>query len=120
MAEDSKKYDFDMEQGSDFSKKLTFYTDDTKTTPIDLSSDTFKMEMRETVDCDDVLLEISNDEGTVDMTDAATGIIILTATAAVTEALDFDKAVYDLERTNGTLISKVMFGTVTLKKEVTR
>ena len=122
MGYDSKKYDFDLEQGSSFSKQLTFYTDEAKTTPEDLSGSTWKMEIRNNADSEIIhTLESPAADGTgIDITDQNVGVIILTLTAEETAAFDFTKAKYDIERINDTIITKPMHGAISFKREITQ
>ena len=113
-------YNFTIEQGTDMNKQLTFYTDSTKVTPIDLSAYTIKMQIRREKDSIEVIDTLVSGGARIDTTNAATGIIILKWTAAITEAFDFDTAVYDLEITLAGVVSRMLEGTITLSKEVTK
>jgi len=112
-------YNIKIEQGTTWSLTLTFYSDAAKTTPIDVSTYAFKLQMRTTISSA-VLVELTSPSGGIDMTNAATGIIVLNLTATETAALNFDDAVYDLESTNGATVVREVEGVVTLSREVTR
>lgn len=115
------KYDFKIYQGTDLNKKLTFYTDTTKTTPLDLSTYTMAMQIRRDKISVDFIDSLTSANGRIDVSSAATGIIYLKWTAAQTSAFDFDEAVYDLELTDGTgAVSRELEGTITLDKQVTK
>ena len=113
-------YNFTIEQGADLNKSMTFYTDATKTTPVDLSSYTMAMQIRKNKADVDFIDSLTNANSRIDMTNAATGIIILKWTAAQTAAFNFDEAVYDLEFTTGGVVSRMLQGKITLSKEVTK
>lgn len=120
MGYNSKKYDFDMEQGSSFSKKLTFYTDEARTTKEDLTGSTWEMQIRANPGSDVIHTLASPAASGIDIANQANGEITLTISATDTAAFDFEKAEYDLERTNGTIETKSMHGAISLKKEITK
>jgi len=113
-------YNFTIEQGAALNKQLAFYTDATKTSTVDLSSYTMAMQIRKTKDSADYVDELTIANGRIDDTNAATGVIILKWTAAQTAAFNFDEAVYDLEFTTGGVTDRMLEGTITLSKEVTK
>ncbi|RLJ02069.1 MAG: hypothetical protein DRP08_04900 [Candidatus Aenigmatarchaeota archaeon] len=114
------KYNFTIEQGSTYNGTLTFYTDATQTTPIDFTGYTWRMQLRSTVSSSTVLLELTTENGRIDVTNQDVGIILLKLTAVETEALSFSSAAYDLESISGATVDRKLFGRVTLSKEVTR
>ena len=113
-------YNFTIEQGVDLNKTLTFYTDATRVTPVDLSGYTIAMQIRKTKNSVDYIDSLTSGTARIDITNAATGIIILKWTAAITAQFNFDEAVYDLEFTDTGVISRQLQGTITLDKEVTK
>ena len=113
-------YNFKLDQGSDKDITLTFYTDTTKTETIDLSGYHWKMQLRKQKDDISYIDELSDTNSRIDITDAATGIIILKFPNASSSKYDFEKCYYDLESINGTSINREIEGQITLNKEVTR
>lgn len=88
--------------------------------PTDLTSYSARMHIREDVDDVTAIDELSSTGGeiTLSVTD---GRIEITIADTVTAAYDFDEAVYDLEVEDGTgVVTRLLYGTVTLSKEVTR
>lgn len=91
----------------------------TYTPPTNLTGYTARMQLRESVDSEDVLLELTSPTELV--LDATAGMITVSMTEAETAALTFDTAVYDLELVSSGGISKrLAAGKVTVSKEVTR
>lgn len=122
------KYDFTIEQGATYRDSFTWRVDDGSSPPtgpiVDLAGCTARMHVRTTISAPDPPL--------LSLTTAVNGGITLTAgaaspniqwviTDAQTSALNFTSAVYDLELilSNGD-VKRLLKGTVTLDKEVTR
>jgi len=79
-----------------------------------------RMQLRTDIPAPDVLLDMSTTNGRITV-DALAGRLDLLLSAADTAALDFDRAVYDLEiESAGGEVTRVLAGTVTLSKQVTR
>jgi hypothetical protein len=114
------KLDIVIEQGTSWTREIV-WADITKTA-IDVTGYHAAMQIRETVDSATTLLSIL-DTGTspaivVGTTD---GKFTITLLAAVTAALDFETAVYDLKITSaGGIVTRLLEGTVFLSKAVTR
>lgn len=108
-----------MYQGATF-KRIIRLTDSTPTA-IDLTGATVRMHVRSTISDADTLIELTEANGRATVTDAENGEVTLLISATDTAALSFSKAVYDLEIEyhDGT-VDRVLAGTVTLSKEVTR
>jgi hypothetical protein len=115
-------------QGSTFADTFTYkaYDDGTETyVPVDLSGYTARMQVRQEVGESTVLLELTTENGGITLGDAA-GTIDLLINAAdwdtmtEWEALDWCNAVYDLELVQGTVVTQLMYGSVTVRQEVTR
>lgn len=111
------KYDFTMEQGSTFSKTFTYK--DSTGTAINLTGYTAKMEVRTEPIADDAIVTLTTENGGITLGGAA-GTIKVDITATATAAFDFTKATYDIELITGTTVSKLVYGTITLRKESTR
>ena len=114
-------YNFTIEQGADLNKTLTFYTDSTRTSTVDLSTHTIAMQIRKEKSSVDTIDELSSGTARIDTTNAGSGIIILKWPSSISSKFNFDKAVYDLELTTaGGVVSRPLEGTITLSKEVTK
>ena len=88
--------------------------------PTDLTDYTARMHIREDVDDDTTLVELSSADGDITLS-APDGRITIVIGTSETEALDFDEGVYDLELVdNSGEATRILEGKVTLKTEVTR
>jgi hypothetical protein len=87
--------------------------------PVDLTGFTARMDIRETLDSDEVIHTLTTENDGIVLGDAA-GTIDLLIPAATTEDFDFNNAVYDLELINGAVVTRLISGAITLSKEVTR
>jgi len=110
-------YNISIEQGATWTLTLTFK--DSSGVVIDVSSYTFTSQIRLSKDSPEKLADMTQGSG-IDVTNAATGIIVLSLTATETAALDFIDAVWDIESLVGSVVTREVEGTVTLNKEVTR
>lgn len=110
-----------IDQGSDFDRTFTLKNGPAESrTPVDLTGYTARMQVRQDIDDEDPLLELTTENGGIVLGDAA-GTIQLVLTATQTAGLDFDSAVYDLELVSGAgRVRRLMRGVVTLSREVTR
>lgn len=109
-------YDFPVDQGATHSFTLT-YTDSAGD-PIDLSGHTVKMEVRKGFKDSALAFTLANGSG-VDMTNAATGVLLVTMSAAQTGALEDDVYRYDLEVTLSGVVTRLVQGEITVNREVT-
>ncbi len=115
-------YDINIKQGATFSLIMTWYTDETQTTPVDLSGYTARMQIREFKESADVIVELTTGNGRITL-GGALGTIALEISAEDTEDLVFPESltgVYDLELVNGTTVTRLLEGTVYYNLEVTR
>jgi hypothetical protein len=88
--------------------------------PVDLTGYTARMQIRETVDDEDVVLELTTENGGITL-GGTNGQITLLIDADDTAALTVDKAVYDLELIDGSgIVTRLVSGEITVTKEVTR
>ena len=88
-------------------------------TPVDLSGYSSRLQIRANTTTDTVYLSLSSADGDISLN--ASGEISVTAAAAVTELLDFDRARYDLEITSaGGIVTTLLEGNIQLIKDVTR
>lgn len=111
-------HDFTIEQGVTTSK--SFVWKDSEGTVIDLTGYSARMQIRSSIDSTTTLLSATNANGQLVIT-AAQGKVTLTLTATETAALDFSTGVYDLELvSNAGVVTRLVEGSVTLSKEVTK
>jgi hypothetical protein len=111
------QHNFIIYQGSTLRKPFVWQANNV---PVDITGYTGRCQFRPTLDSDIVALNLTTLNGGV-LIDGPTGTITLYASDAQTAALTLDKYVYDLEivDTVGD-VSRLVFGTVTLSKEITR
>lgn len=76
-----------------------------------------RMHIRESVGASTTLLELGGDEITLG---GANGEVTITLSAAVTAAIDWNEAYYDLELVNGAVVEKFVKGRIFAVNEVTR
>lgn len=89
-------------------------------TPVSLSGCTARMQIRPSVSSATTLVSLTTANSGVVLSNAAK-TITLAITATATALLTFTKAVYDLEIIDGSgIVTRLLSGTVTLSKEVTR
>ena len=119
IEEYSEQLTLTIEQGATFDITLTWK--DENDVLIDLTGYSARMQIRSTISAAASLHELTDSNGGIVLGDAA-GTIQLLITAADTAALAFPgkSAVYDLELVNGTVVTRLLRGTVLLSKEVTR
>lgn len=114
-------YDITIEQGAKYSLDLTFYTDKNKNNTEDFTGNTWRMKIRDSVSSSTVIEELTSANNKIDISNQDQGIITLKLTAPTTEAYTFTEGVYDLERViDSDDVRRMLQGTVTLDKEVTR
>lgn len=106
-----------VEQGATWSQGL-FYGSDS-VTPVPMAGWSARMQIRRSVGSP-VLVELSTANGRI-VLHASNGSVSLLLSAAVTAALNFTTAIYDIELTNaaGTVVIRWLKGDVELSKEVT-
>lgn len=112
-------YNFKIDQGSTFERTLTF-TEDDNVTPRDFTGYTWRMQIRKYLSDTVVLIELTSENGRIDISNQDTGVVVLNISATDTTDLDFSNAVYDLESVNGAIVQRELKGKVKLSKEVTR
>ena len=123
-------YSFIIEQGTTVNFEIQ-YTD-SGSNPIDLTGYSGKMQIRSnfandqpttyatlssSLAPDGTGLNFSGSTGIKPPTSGSIGIFI---SAASSSAFNFTKAKYDLEITSGSTVTRLLQGTITLSKEVTR
>lgn len=109
-------YHIKMDQGSTFSLVLTYK--DSSGTVINLSGYTARMQMRRNYE-DDSMIELTTENGRIALGGEA-GTVTLTISATDTAALPPVEGVYDLELVQGSVVDKLLAGTFSIAREVTR
>lgn len=95
---------------------LTYYA------PTDLTNYTARMHIRDSVDSDVIIDELTTANGDISI-DTTFGKVTFTIHASVSETYDFDFAVYDLELVDDSVepvVTRLAEGEIELCKEVTR
>lgn len=105
-------------QGATFSRTVAIT--DGAGDPVDLTGATARMQVRQSIDDDSVLLELTTENGRISH-DGVGGVLTLVVDDEDTALLSFSNAVYDLEveYVNGQ-VDRVLYGEVVLLEEVTR
>lgn len=110
-------YDITIEQGATFQMDLTWK--DNTGNPINLSGYSARMQIRTSYDAEDTLVSLTSGGGDITL-GGALGTIAITIAASVTQNLQIDEAVYDLELVNGLTVTRLIQGTALISREVTR
>ena len=111
-------YHINIEQGSTYNRTLTYKQSNGN--PVNLSGFTAQMHMRKNIDDAATVLELSTSNNRITL-GGSNGTIALTITATDTGNFPAIEGVYDLEINNGSdIIEKVIAGTFTVTKQVTR
>lgn len=106
-------------QGQDLDD-LSTWKAGTPAVPVDLTGCTARMQIRPSVDSSDVLLELTTANNRI-VLGGVDGTINLLLTAAETSAITWLAGTYDLEIIMSTgKIRRLMYGGVSVSKEVTR
>ena len=113
------KHNLYVYRGATFSEQITWK--DESGTPIDLTSFTARMHMRETVESSTPCLTLTTENGGITLGGAA-GTINILATAAATSAITATGGVYDLEivAADTVTVTRLLEGIVIISPEVTR
>ena len=107
---------FVVEQGATFAKSFTWKEGGVAK---DLTGYTARMKARPSITSDTVLIDASTANGKITI-DPLVGVIEVTVSATETAAMTFTTAVYDLELVSGAVVTRLVQGTLTLSREVTR
>lgn len=86
---------------------------------VDLSTYTARMQIRRKLSDETVVLELNTSNGGI-ILDAVNSTITIYVTAAQTEQLGFSTGVYSLEMVNGSEVTQLIAGNISLVLEVTR
>lgn len=114
------KHNITIEQGSTWTMTLTLYEDEAKTTPLDLTGYTARMQIRSFKESSTILDEFTTENGGITISGANSNIMTITASATDTEAYSFRTGVYDLEIVLSGVVARIMEGDVEVSFEVTR
>lgn len=87
--------------------------------PVDLTGCTARMQIRQKVSSDTVLLELTTENGGITL-DNALSTITIRASETQTKELTFSSAVYSLEIVKAGEVTPLIAGNVILEKEITR
>ena len=117
LTEDNPLGAFPIHKGSDWS--VTLPIQDADGNAVDLTGFTFRMKIRPALGSNEELLELTTANGRITHDDAG-GNVTLTIENAVTEAMDWSMAVYDLERVSGSNVRPYMYGDIQALGEATR
>lgn len=109
-------YHMKLDQGSTFSLVLTYK--DSNGDAINLSGYTARMQMRRNHE-DTTLIDLTTENGRIALGGSA-GTVTLTIAAGDTAALPPVEGVYDLELVQGSVVDKLLAGTFSIAREVTR
>lgn len=111
-------YNFEVLQGTSLVKSIVWKND--AGVAVNLTGHTAKMQVRETADSEDVLLELSTALGNIQIT-PLTGTVTLIFSPDDTSGAYWTRGKYDLELTaaNG-FVTRLLQGKFTLSKEITR
>jgi hypothetical protein len=122
------RYSFVIEQGATLNLELQYK--DSSGNPIDLTDYSGQMQLRPSVSSNTVYITLSsslqpdgtgiNFSGSNGTTPPTSGSIGIYISAASSSALNFDQAVYDLEISSGSFVTRILEGQVKLSLNVTR
>ena len=117
------KYNFTIEQGTTVNFQLQYK--DSSGSAIDLTDYSGRMQIRpdyadNTKKSYLYLSSSLNDDGTGLNINGAEGIVGVYISAVTSSALNFDIAYYDIELQSGSVVNRLLQGTIKLSREVTR
>ncbi len=104
-------------QGSTFRQQFQWIAGEN---PVDLTGYKARMQIRPKITDDEVIIELTTENGGIIFDDPANGLFTLYIPADKTAELNFKNAVYDIEFDNNGFVTRLFGGTVTLSPEVTR
>jgi hypothetical protein len=124
----ASRYSFVIEEGATFNLQINWT--DSMGNPIDLTGYHARMQIRPSVESNDIILSLSSSmavdgtgislngaDGETSITSGSIGIYIA---ASASEGLNFREAYYDLELVNSETVVRLLEGKVQLSKNVTR
>lgn len=87
--------------------------------PIDLANTTARMQIREKVSSSVIIDELTTENGKL-VVDNSLKEIRIVVSASATAAYTFNSAAYNLEIVQGSTVIPLLFGNITLEREITR
>jgi hypothetical protein len=113
------KLDMIIYQGATFSKVIKLSA---AGVPMNITGYTFRMQVRQSKSpTSPILVELTTANNGIITTNPATlGEITLLLSATATASLNFPSSFYDLEMVNGSVVTRLIEGSITLSKEVTQ
>ncbi len=118
MSTKPARLDISVYQGATFFRRFT-WTD--KRNPVSLTGYTFHMQIRPTVDSDEIIADLSTSNGNIVVEDAVNGIFTIEIPHTDTEAMAHSSGVYDVEAIDSAgRVSRILFGNVEIVPGVTR
>jgi len=110
-------YNDTLDQGATYNLVVVYK--DANDTPIDITGFSAFMQLRENFDSTVADLTLTTANGGISI-NGPLGEITITATAAQTTTLTSDYYLYDLELVNGSAVTRLLQGQITVNSEVTR
>jgi hypothetical protein len=111
------RYKIQIDQGSTWSLQLTWL--DADGAAVDLTGYTARMQIRPTLESTTVTASLTTENGGIALGGTA-GTIDLTLSASATAAIVAGSYFYDVELVNGVVVTRVIEGGLTVRREVTR
>lgn len=112
---------FIIEAGATFTAVLTW--EDPDENPIDITGYTAAMQIRPSMESEDVLADLTSSPAAGLTLGGTAGTIAIRIEADVTDAMPVGRSVYDLELTSGgdpAEVTRLVEGLVTVRRQVTR
>lgn len=106
----AERKDITVEQGATLQE--SFLWEDEDGSPIDLTGYTARAQIRSSPTSTQVLYEFDSDDDTITLD--SSGNIVLIISAADSANLSFNTAVYDLLLTSGDIVTRLVYGRVSL------
>lgn len=123
----SYRYNIRIIQGSTYNQSFTYATytgsgillDSSLTSVVDLTGYTAKLQIRDSHNSDIVLHECTTENGQISIL-APSGSVTINIPATATDTFDFDRGYYDLEIYKGTIVNRLLEGSVVISKQITK
>lgn len=121
------RYNIRILQGSSYNQSFTYATytgsgillDSSLATAVDLTGYSARLQIRHNHNSDIVLHEATTQNAQISIL-APSGSVTINIPASVTDTFDFDEGYYDLEIYNGTLVNRLLEGSVVVSKQITK
>ena len=109
-------YHIKIEQGATFALTLTYK--DANDSAINLTGYAARMQLRKNINDDTAIVSLTDGSGIT--LGGAAGTIEITISATTTAGLTATEGVYDIELESGGVVTRLLSGTYTVSREVTR